>query len=225
MENPEIDSSNICFRSEEWLQAYVGGVLSREAVLEYFKLSPFYDHDCLNELENRQKFGAEGLSAIGKFEYAIHPKLIEPHLYIVCKQQREADSTKLLATYYILDGTIYQAPSMYAILNARTVRSISSMRKAFRMLGDALDPTARAAKQMRKTTGSTSKGHKQHGEQDRQRTLQEEVLIDRIIMGVLSTPMEEKGPQQGVEEPAPPEQDEAEKTTVVDTQPTLERKH
>eukprot|EP00976_Prorocentrum_cordatum_P091171 1188414-Prorocentrum_minimum.AAC.1 len=58
-----------------------------------------------------------------RFEYVLHTKAIPPHLFIVCKQQRlSPDVTKLLAIYYVLDGTIYPGPSLHSVLSSRTVR-------------------------------------------------------------------------------------------------------
>eukprot|EP00959_Pyramimonas_sp_CCMP1952_P093522 1957232-Pyramimonas_sp.AAC.1 len=49
-----VDSSSICFRSDDWLRAFCGGALIRETVLDYFSLSPFYDRNCNNELAKMQ---------------------------------------------------------------------------------------------------------------------------------------------------------------------------
>ncbi len=46
-----------------------------------------------------------------------------PHLYVVRKQWREtAQLAHPLTYYYILDGSIYQAPTVQAILASRLVR-------------------------------------------------------------------------------------------------------
>ena len=46
----------------------------------------------------------------------------EPHLFVIRKQQRWGPkSTSPLHFYYILDGNVYQAPSLHATLSSRLV--------------------------------------------------------------------------------------------------------
>ena len=46
----------------------------------------------------------------------------EPHLFIICKQLRTSPSSvSSLRYYYILDGNVYQAPSMHVALASRLV--------------------------------------------------------------------------------------------------------
>ena len=50
----------------------------------------------------------------------------EPHLYVVCKQKRQApDAVAALMYYYILDGSICQTPTIHAVLSARLVSLIA----------------------------------------------------------------------------------------------------
>ena len=46
----------------------------------------------------------------------------EPHLFVIKKQQRSGPkATSPLQYYYILDGNVYQAPSLHAALSSRLV--------------------------------------------------------------------------------------------------------
>jgi mediator of RNA polymerase II transcription subunit 6 len=46
----------------------------------------------------------------------------EPHLFVIRKVQRDGPSTVyLLAIYYVINGTIYQAPSLYSVFSTRMV--------------------------------------------------------------------------------------------------------
>ena len=46
----------------------------------------------------------------------------EPHLFVIKKQHRSGPkSTSPLQFYYILDGSIYQAPSLHTALSSRLV--------------------------------------------------------------------------------------------------------
>ena len=45
-----------------------------------------------------------------------------PHLYVMSKQHRSSpDKVQTKAYYYILDGSIYQAPTLHAVFSARLV--------------------------------------------------------------------------------------------------------
>lgn len=47
-----------------------------------------------------------------------------PHLFVICRQHRAAPSAPAApqAVYYVLDGTVYQAPALHAALTNRMVR-------------------------------------------------------------------------------------------------------
>jgi hypothetical protein len=48
----------------------------------------------------------------------------EPHLFVIRRQLRGAPGAAPVpqAVYYILDGSVYQAPTLEAVLSARLVR-------------------------------------------------------------------------------------------------------
>lgn len=131
-------TDGVCFRSDDWLRAFTGGMLVREAVLDYFSLSPFYDRSSINEIARTQNLHTSQISAPDRFEYVLHPKEVAPHLFVVCKQQRVSpDAVKVLATYYVLDGTIYPGPLLHAVVSARTLRCMHGVRMAFKALADS----------------------------------------------------------------------------------------
>ena len=58
----------------------------------------------------------------------------EPHLFIICKQRHNsASSVSSLRYYYILDGNVYQAPSLHVALASRLVSPLCTSYR-FRML-------------------------------------------------------------------------------------------
>jgi hypothetical protein len=61
-------------------------------------------------------------SAPGRCEFVLWEHAQPPHLFIVRKQARIGPQVKLLACYYVLDGTIFPAPSLHDVISARTVR-------------------------------------------------------------------------------------------------------
>ena len=54
-------------------------------------------------------------------EYILH-EAQEPHLFVMRKQKRDsAEKVTPLSMYYILDGSIYQAPQLYSVVSSRAV--------------------------------------------------------------------------------------------------------
>lgn len=46
----------------------------------------------------------------------------EPHLFVIRKQKRESpEKVSAQAAYYVLDGSIYQAPHLYNVIGSRVV--------------------------------------------------------------------------------------------------------
>lgn len=59
-------------------------------------------------------------------EYVLH-EVQEPHLFVIRKQKREGpDKVSAQAAYYVLDGSIYQAPQLYNVIGSRVVSPYSS---------------------------------------------------------------------------------------------------
>jgi mediator of RNA polymerase II transcription subunit 6 len=124
---PGTEMTSISFRDQLWLNAYP---LDRILVFDYFALSPFYDRSCSNErlrMESIHPFDMAHLSKRTGIEYILQ-EAQEPHLFVIRKQKREGpEKVTALAAYYVLDGSIYQAPQLYTVIGSRVVglRSIS----------------------------------------------------------------------------------------------------
>ena len=55
-------------------------------------------------------------------EYMLN-EVMEPHLFVFRKQKRDGpEKVTPMLTYYILDGSIYQAPQLCSVFAARVVR-------------------------------------------------------------------------------------------------------
>ena len=114
----------ITFRDVTWLQQFQ---LTSESVFIYLGLSQFYDRTCNNEVLRMQtRFTAEAnadhsqklLSMVGT-EYALITAKA-PEYFLLHKRQRSSpSSTALLAVIFVLNGTIYLAPSLHALLTYR----------------------------------------------------------------------------------------------------------
>jgi len=96
-------------------EAFLGlSPLSKYNVLEYFSRSPFY-------------------AAPGPGQEYVIVEEQEPHLYVI---QKRADR-KAVAVFFILDGSIFQAPPLAAVLRARCDRFEHNMKKAFQSWREA----------------------------------------------------------------------------------------
>lgn len=65
-------------------------------------------------------------------EYVLS-EVMEPHLFIMKKQKRDSpDKVTPMLAYYILDGSIYQAPQLSNVFAARIVCSVSLLITMFK---------------------------------------------------------------------------------------------
>lgn len=129
------DLTGVMWQDKNWLTYFP---LDETTVLDYFSLSQFYDGRCNNELIKMQRLDKSLLETMPGIEYGLtgNPS---PGLFIITKAKRSIDPPKLepLATYYIHDGDVYQAPSMHAILSSRVLQSVHHLRKAFESMHNA----------------------------------------------------------------------------------------
>ncbi|CAI5478566.1 unnamed protein product [Closterium sp. Yama58-4] len=149
---PSLDLTGLCFRDQIFLN-FVGGCLVPGNVFDYFANSPFYDRTCNNEqlrMQGIHPLDTARLREMVGWEYSLHMAQ-EPHLFVLRKQKRDGpDRTTPVAAYYILDGSIYQAPSLHAVIGSRICRALHHLRAAFSMTRAALDnPEAARPKEER----------------------------------------------------------------------------
>ena len=73
-------------------------------------------------------------------EFRVEPTLHEPRLFVIKKLQRTSPTKDMaLAVYYVLDGWVYQAPSVHAVLSSRAAKCSYHMRNAFSKLSQCAD--------------------------------------------------------------------------------------
>ena len=118
-----VDDYNASFKDTVWLQSFP---LTVQTVMHYFALSPFYDRSCNNEKIKMQRLELDRLKTLRGIEYETLPSPPpQPNvasLFLIRKNRRlSPNQVKPLAVYYILDGTIYQAPNLHAMLTSRLV--------------------------------------------------------------------------------------------------------
>ncbi|EDW15527.1 mediator of RNA polymerase II transcription subunit 6 [Drosophila mojavensis] len=116
-----------------WHDTQMMATLSPQTVMDYFcrKSNPFYDHMCNNETIRMQRLGVEHLHNMLGMEYILL-HVAEPILYVIRKQHRHNPSEATpIADYYIIGGTVYQAPDLANVINARILNTVVNLQSAF----------------------------------------------------------------------------------------------
>ncbi|KAI3651855.1 hypothetical protein MP228_003158 [Amoeboaphelidium protococcarum] len=125
------------FRDVAWLQTYGLGAVN---ALDYFATSQFYDPTCNNEVvkmqtkfNNLAEMGDMMIRMVG-VEYVL-AHVQEPILYVIRKQKRKSEiEVELLETYYILEGTVYMAPSLKDVITSRLMHCSQSLQSMVQLI-------------------------------------------------------------------------------------------
>ncbi|KDE04571.1 hypothetical protein MVLG_05039 [Microbotryum lychnidis-dioicae p1A1 Lamole] len=140
--------SHLQWRAPEWITAF--GPLTKSILMDYFVLSPFFDHGSNNAtlrmqiMFSRQGGGGaaagnaagglmDGLDEEGELkrfkgiEYVVvHDDA--PGLFIIHKRDRQSPTqAHTIAAYHILNDSIYEAPSLYQVVNERLLASLHAL--------------------------------------------------------------------------------------------------
>lgn len=122
------------FRHPEYLAA-IGGQLTPNNVLDYFRYSSYYEQDCNNailQMQNTANLDSmlswdpnrleEELKRFIGLEYVVvHAK--PPDLFVIHQRWRSSpNQTKVLESYYVHHGNIHMAADIYSILGSKLVR-------------------------------------------------------------------------------------------------------
>ncbi|KAF3780393.1 Mediator of RNA polymerase II transcription subunit 6 [Nymphaea thermarum] len=72
-------------------------------------------------------------------EYVLS-EVLEPHLFVIRKQKRDSpEKVTPMLSYYILDGSIYQAPQLCNVFSSRIARALYHIQKAFSIAASKLE--------------------------------------------------------------------------------------
>eukprot|EP00299_Pterocystis_sp_00344_P007670 c258_g1_i1.p1 GENE.c258_g1_i1~~c258_g1_i1.p1 ORF type:complete len:130 (-),score=17.96 c258_g1_i1:312-701(-) len=121
----EGDKTDLCFRDPVWLER---NPLNEETWIYYFSGSQdFYDPNCIQNQFLKEMKSVSDMATLCSDKVGIQYVLIghdaERGIFVIEKQQRSSSkSTSPLSHFYILQGTIYQSPTLLALLNSRLVR-------------------------------------------------------------------------------------------------------
>lgn len=101
-------------------------------VLDYFSKSQFYDSSCINEqLKMQQRFNTLNVNDEGLLGSSYELWYYSESLFVIKKLEKSLNSTKLTGIYYIVQGTIYQAPTLAQVLKSRLRTSLYYLQSAF----------------------------------------------------------------------------------------------
>merc|ERR1712004_944629 len=107
--------------------------LSAENVMAYFsdRRNPFYETTSNNEVLKMQNRSMDQLANMQGVEYCLL-YVQEPILYVIRKQNRNSPShVTPISDYYIVAGTIYQAPDLCSVVNSRLLSAVNHLQAAF----------------------------------------------------------------------------------------------
>ncbi|GAA5882290.1 hypothetical protein JCM3774_003359 [Rhodotorula dairenensis] len=145
-----VQLEHVQWRAPEFLLALPNGQLADRAfALEYFSHSPFFDKQSSNAQLAMQVMFSRGSALHGvdlepdlvRFtgvEFVVADALSSPpDLYVILKRNRSSPThTTVLKAYHILNGNVYQAPTLFNVLNERLLTSTHALSTAFRALTD-----------------------------------------------------------------------------------------
>ncbi|BGP20772.1 hypothetical protein JCM10213_008910 [Rhodosporidiobolus nylandii] len=129
--------SHLQWRAPEFLLAVGGQLTNPSLALEYFSLSPFFDKASSNaQLRMQMMFSRGGMDGVDEeaelrrftgIEYVV-AHASPPNLFILHKRERTSPADAVvLGAFYILNGNVYQAPTLFEVLNERVLTSIHAI--------------------------------------------------------------------------------------------------
>ncbi|TPP63437.1 Mediator of RNA polymerase II transcription [Fasciola gigantica] len=127
--------------SISWSNPAWSHLLCSANVLDYFcdLSNPFYDRQCNNEVVRMQRLSPEQLLCMTGIEFYLD-QAQESILFVIRKQRRlSCTEVTPLAYYYVINGTVLQAPDLAALLNSRLLTTVNNLTKTLK----ALAPCAR----------------------------------------------------------------------------------
>jgi hypothetical protein len=120
---------DLSFMDASWLQSFG---LSQENVLDYFYLSPFYDSTANNQILRAQRVSPSHLLNMIGLEFIVEPNPYEPTLFLIKKQNRKSSHhVEVLEVFYVMEGIIYQSPSLIDVLSTRYNKIALYLHQAF----------------------------------------------------------------------------------------------
>ena len=115
------DEDNVIYDFPNFYNIYP---LRSENIMDYFKLSGFYNKKSINQqCEDKNLDFTKDRTQFEGIEY-IPEEYKDNELFIIAKYFREKGTTTLLGYYYIFQGKIIKAPNLYSIISSN-IQSVS----------------------------------------------------------------------------------------------------
>lgn len=135
--------STQCFRDPVWLEH---NPLNAQTALEYFSHSGFYDRNCNNETIKMQQASMDQLKNMRGTEYELLHANEMYGVFAIRRNERESPSVAPpRAAYYIVGGTVFQAPDIHTVLTNRLRQAVLSATEAFELAAEHVRYDARSA--------------------------------------------------------------------------------
>lgn len=144
------DFKQVCFRDVAWLQ---NRQLTRDTVLDYLALSPFWDSTSSNDMLKMQLRyqstthptttildGHQLQSRLEQMtsgvEFVVAEGSVDDRTLVVLKRRRlrpgsAPGATTLMAVIYVMDGTAFAAPTLADVATARLAGCLAQLSAAF----------------------------------------------------------------------------------------------
>ncbi|GMS78415.1 hypothetical protein PENTCL1PPCAC_590 [Pristionchus entomophagus] len=115
--------------------------INEHNVLEYFcnQDNIFYDMKSCNQVIAMQRIDRpleECLQSMAGEQYVLHSS--RPPLFVIMKQMRTIAQNRNfvtpLAYYYVINGTVYQAPDAYSLIQSRLLGAVAPLGQAFEQM-------------------------------------------------------------------------------------------
>ncbi|KAI8919929.1 MED6 mediator sub complex component-domain-containing protein [Powellomyces hirtus] len=128
------DLTHVSWKDTAFIQAHG---LNEHSVMPYFALSQFYDKSSINEQISMQaRFNQLEASQLDKRQMTgldyelVYAVMTSPSLFIITKSMRRSPTqADVVAAYYVIEGTIYQAPDLHTLTSNRILNSLSHVQK------------------------------------------------------------------------------------------------
>lgn len=126
------NTKHLSFVDEAWLHAFG---LDANNALDYFAISMFYDYTSNNQAIRTQGASVSQLLTMTGLEYALEVPPQDPPVYVIKKQIRVSPRiANVVAVYYILNGIIYQSPSLMDVASTRIMKTLLYLDKALSLM-------------------------------------------------------------------------------------------
>ena len=144
MDDAEAAGASTSFRHDAWLSAYP---LTAESALAYFEWSPWYERGASNINEQLKAEGLPAAAGVGLAGVSYALRRAGGGLFVVEKRVSRGggDAAVPVAFWAIVEGTVYPAPDLAALIAGRISRAAHHTAAAAALLAQHAADVERAA--------------------------------------------------------------------------------